>query len=79
MPPGHNAEKSGDLTNPSACPQNSLGTERERERERDRELTLSLPFPSTVENLRVGQTFLAINKLKVLSERGGLPLYEDCK
>lgn len=73
MPPGHNAEKSGDLTNPSACPQSSLGTERERE------LTLFLPFPSTVENLRVGQTSLAINKLKFLSEQGGLPLYEDCK
>ena len=73
MPPGHNAEKSGDLTNPSACPQSSLGTDRERE------LTLFLPFPSTVENLQVGQTSLAINKLEVLSEQRGLPLYEDCK
>jgi hypothetical protein len=37
MPPGHNAEKSGGLTNSSPCPKSSLAKkERETERERER-------------------------------------------
>lgn len=83
MPPGHNAEKSGGLANLSSRPKSSLGRKKKnRAKEKvkgKRELTLSLPSPSAVENLRGGQTLLAINKLRALCEQGGPRLYGDRK
>lgn len=48
-------------------------------RGREKELTLSLPSLSKSKNLGVGQTSLAIKKLRALSEQEGPRLYGDCK